>query len=328
VLLLAAAFVAGRRLGRTATATAGARHLVAAVPVLCESPTLSAYTEADIARIDNRTAAWEAGLSRAMKLESDALHLRSAGSTGWQKGATIWDELHPLVEPGCLPQKRTDRLGHDNRHPFNMWEPTAACVDPQVLGGADADGARTLCSFQRAFKDREPCIVYSIGSNGDFAFEDALLALADRCIVHTMDCTMSGRFTASFEVKPRLWFHPWCLSGVDGLPDARFKSLRGIHDALGHSWGSLALLKMDVEAYEHAVLESWDATDPLLPEQLSVEVHCTTEPRSGVYRYRSAGELTLLLLQLLRVGYRLTGVSWEGGGIGASMVRLRCPSGK
>ena len=104
----------------------------------------------------------------------------------------------------------------------------------------------------------------------------------------------------------------------DNLPPSRFVS----SERLGHA--SPTFLKSDIEAFEHAVIQSWRFSDPL-PEQLNMELHCTTEPISGSYRELSLAEQTFTLLHLYRLGYRLARVSREGGGIDATLVRVKCP---
>ena len=82
-------------------------------------------------------------------------------------------------------------------------------------------------------------------------------------------------------------------------------------------------LKTDIEGFERNVIHSWRRQDPL-PEQFNLELHCTTEPVSGLYREVSFAEQTITLLHLLRLGYRLARVSREGGGIDATLIRVRC----
>jgi len=82
---------------------------------------------------------------------------------------------------------------------------------------------------------------------------------------------------------------------------------------------------MDIEGFERAVLLSWRAQDAWLPEEMFLEIHCYTY-NNGKIRFLSAAENVVLLLHLHSLGYRLTGLRWEGGGIDATLVRARCPA--
>mmetsp|Transcript_3008 Transcript_3008/g.8798 ORF Transcript_3008/g.8798 Transcript_3008/m.8798 type:complete len:213 (+) Transcript_3008:2-640(+) len=203
--------------------------------------------------------------------------------------------------------------------------------------GRGDDGSRTLCSFDEAFGDRKPCVVFAVGSRGEFSFEEEFLRKTRHCVVVTLDCTCAGgspggtwrqcpeRFTRTTQLSERHMFHPICVSAEDGVPNEHYQSIPSIMKRLGHAPGALSLLKIDIEAFEHDVFQAWRSTDPYLPEQILAEVHCTTEPVRGKYRWKSVGELTMLLQHMIHVGYRLTYVKREGGGVDVSFIRVRCP---
>ena len=276
----------------------------------CRSPTMSIYSDAEVGVLEKFRSKFEFNLVAEATALYDKLNLPGI------KGATIWDELRPLREPQC----------QGNRDCFALWKPIFSCKEKMLLGGTGKlDGSRFLCSSS-AFATRKPCIIYSIGSNGDFDFEDSLLQATQSCTVHTFDCTMgqTGAYNKTFERKDRHFFHPWCLSALNGEPNSNYMTLDTMHKRLKHSWGTLALLKLDIEAFEHKVLGNFQKSDRFLPEQLTLEVHSTTEPISGSYRYKSIGELTLFLLQMMRLGYRLVHVQDEGGGVDATFIRVLC----
>ena len=54
--------------------------------------------------------------------------------------------------------------------------------------GKEGDGGKTICLDLPP--PRRDCTVLSIGSNGDFSFEDAVHGIAPQCRVHTYDGTM------------------------------------------------------------------------------------------------------------------------------------------
>ena len=52
---------------------------------------------------------------------------------------------------------------------------------------AQNDGGKVICDPYRL--EGEDCLVYSIGSNGDFQFEEAIKKINPRCEIHTFDHT-------------------------------------------------------------------------------------------------------------------------------------------
>lgn len=284
---------------------------------ICNSLTASLYTDKELKKIENNVDFWYQNLSLRLSLAVDMINLQNI-----QQGNTIWDELKELKDPGC-----TNDNSAFQRYGFQLWNPVAPCNNLEYIGNHQvSDGTRSICSFDASLKKRFPCIIYSLGSNGDFAFEDSIIQNTQHCMVYTFDCTMSGEYSQIFErIKGRHWFYPWCVSNVDNFPSSLYMTLNSIFEKLQHSYKHLTMLKMDIEAFEHEILHSWNFKDKFLPEQLFMEVHCTTAPISTRYRYKSIGELTVLLIHMTRLGYRLTSVQKEGGGIDASFVRLVCP---
>ena len=136
----------------------------------------------------------------------------------------------------------------------------------------DGDGGKWLCSLAEL---EAPCLIYSLGSWGDFKLEEALVA-STSCDVWTFDCTVPpSRMPAS--LPPRVSFDPVCV-GADGN-DGQFQSLPTIMARLRHS--AIHLLKMDIEGYEFSVIRSLKAAADadrasaarFLPRQIAVEMH-------------------------------------------------------
>lgn len=249
------------------------------------------------------------------------------------KGKDIWAELYELRDPGCLPTRATDQFGTKDRHSFALWKPHIDCVDTikQAFGGMDGKNSsvRQLCSFSKALQHRVGCVVYSFGVNSpaDMGFEEAIL-LSTNCKVFSFDCTMGETHGWSEQkelVAGRHVFYPYCISAKDSFPDKRYFTLATITNMLGHA--PPTFFKMDIEAFEHAVIHSWRNSDPL-PEQFNMELHCTTEPITGSYRELSNAEQTFTLLHLYRLGYRVARTSREGGGIDTTLIRVKCETGK
>lgn len=330
LVALTVAAVAGAGITWVATSSgAGAYPAMQATHQLwCQSQTTAAYTDSERAVVESAASKWLDELPAKLAAEVDSANLPGP------KGQTIWDELRELRDPGCTDTKNfgtgpfADRT---DRHSFALWEQHAKCLSPmsaQKLGGMDGDlDVRGLCSFKTALKQRSNCVVYAAGvaSETDIGFERSLVANTN-CTVFSFDCTMGGKYSEYVEMTPgRHHFYPYCVSSLDGHPSEKYMTVATIAEKLGHSTPP-ALLKMDIEAFEQSVLHSWKPSDAMLPEQLNLEVHCTTEPISGRYRHLSTGELSLLKVHLYRIGYRLAHLTYEGGGVGATFVRMLCPN--
>lgn len=289
----------------------------------CSTKTLAPYSGPYLLEVESRAAKFIDEIPAMVVAEIDKVNLPGP------KGADIWAELRELRDPGCLPRNGSDQFGTNDRHSFALWKPHIDCIDAleQSFGGIDgnASGLRQLCSYASALKSRKNCTVYSFGVNSpaDMGFEQAILRHTN-CKVFSFDCTMGDSFgwRDNRVLQPgRHHFYPFCISARDKFPDEKYLTLDTIIKKLGHA--PPTFLKSDIEAFEHAVLLSWRISQPL-PEQFNMELHCTTEPISGSYRELSLAEQTFTLLHLYRLGYRLARVSREGGGIDATLVRVKC----
>ncbi len=143
---------------------------------------------------------------------------------------------------------------------FNIFQPFVTCppsADFKRIGDA-GDGGKWLC-LPRQLK--APCLVISLGSNGQFDFEEAVLDQFP-CEVHTFDCTSTPK-----TLDARHHFHRLCI----GKHAPNFVTLDEAVKLTGFS--SLDLLKMDMEGYEFDVVSAWDTGTQYLPKQLSFELH-------------------------------------------------------
>ena len=167
---------------------------------------------------------------------------------------------------------------------FDASPPLASCAPLARSGGsATGDGGKWLCGLPALAPG---CVIYSLGSNNEWDFEEAMLAETP-CEIFTFDCTSDP---PKVDMGPRLHFERTCL-GDGAAGDARFHSLSEI--AARHNHSAISLLKVDIEGFEYGVVETlWrgamlagggggggvDARAQLLllPDQLSIEVHDVT----------------------------------------------------
>lgn len=151
---------------------------------------------------------------------------------------------------------------------FNQ-EPAFSCPHVFKVGGL-GDGPKWTCDPERlqAVADRRKladptsaeskCLVYSIGSNGNYRFEDGLYSmLGNTCEVHVFDMGKFGQNEASMARKNR-YFHQWGLkSSYDheyqeeiNNPQVEWYSFQEIKKKLGHEHRTIDIFKIDCEGCE------------------------------------------------------------------------------
>lgn len=101
--------------------------------------------------------------------------------------------------------------------PHRLLVPTYSCdaLKLQRIGGKYAptigdrhlDGPKWMCGeFLEISQQTGACTIFSVGSNGDFAFEeDMKMYTGDRCKTFTFDCT--GHWS-----NPTTTFNSWCIT--------------------------------------------------------------------------------------------------------------------
>jgi hypothetical protein len=121
--------------------------------------------------------------------------------------------------------------------------------------------------------------VAAVFFHGDFSFEE-VMTNATIYEIYTFDCTVDS--PAEVGNSGRIHFQQVCIDGEDSS-DGRFKTLSTVSRELGLQ--SIQLLKMDIEGFEHRVLDAFlrnfrsDLTfSSTLPGQISLEVHHTDLP--------------------------------------------------
>ena len=163
---------------------------------------------------------------------------------------------------------------HLFRSPFMRCPPGRPLA---VYGGTttkDGDGAKLLCdvSALKAAPGKggtERCAVYSLGSNGDYAFEEDMLNNTN-CEVHTFDCTYKGH-----SIHPRHTYHRLCLGtqaiNLPKMEGLQFRTLKETVSFIGIQ--NIPVMKIDIEGSEFEALGDLQQGDQWLPEQISIEVH-------------------------------------------------------
>merc|ERR1719272_83992 len=192
-------------------------------------------------------------------------------------------------------------------HGFGWWqvyfEPSFGCPFEERIG-AIGDGGKWVCDPYKLRKQdgkpAPPCLVYSVGSNGQADFEQAIHDdNSSACEVHTFDMNPWEHYTkdsmppgmtyhvgaigVSGESYPRKnpsafkeWMaqhHMGWMVGSKKLPDfAPARSIPDVVRELGHAGRVIDLFKIDCEGCEYATVREWFGAGVDI-RQVMVELH-------------------------------------------------------
>ncbi|KAL4532729.1 hypothetical protein Ndes2526B_g08312 [Nannochloris sp. 'desiccata'] len=171
---------------------------------------------------------------------------------------------------------------------YDPFEPTWNCHIERRIGKEFGDGGKFVCGALDSYFSSRPCLVYSVGSHGDFTFEQAVLNdLSQDCEVHTFDPTGNSSAWEGVATASGVHFHAWGLRGEDPSKDAiLFNPLTNKHNPLltlmemrtrlAHGGRKIDILKVDCEGCE------WDAFKLIFDDviqgryrigQIQIELH-------------------------------------------------------
>ena len=135
-------------------------------------------------------------------------------------------------------------------------------------------------AIERKNATGEGCLVYSVGSNGDFSFEEAIGNLyGDLCEIHTFDPKdYSAQVPES--IKDIVRFHAWGIKSEIEMGNETvitnklgpFHSLLNTIDTLEHTNRTIDIFKIDCEGCEWSVYKDWLAANADI-RQIMVELH-------------------------------------------------------
>ena len=93
----------------------------------------------------------------------------------------------PFKEDRGFPHTRVKKPGNFYQ---NNYEPDFVCQHERRIGKL-GDGGKWICDPHR-ISDQEDCLVYSVGSNNDFSFEQSVLdEIGSHCEIHTVSLSHS-----------------------------------------------------------------------------------------------------------------------------------------
>jgi hypothetical protein len=155
--------------------------------------------------------------------------------------------------------KRTDSIFFASN-----WEPNFRCSHASRMGNM-GDGGKWVCDLFR-LKHQSDCLVYSVGSNGDFSFESSMKNIMPHCEIHTFD---SNLYKCANQT---CFFHQ--VKFGNGTHPKGSESWETVVGNLGHGNRSIDILKIDIEGGEYDVFPSMlGSTKTSLPRQILVEIH-------------------------------------------------------
>ena len=168
-------------------------------------------------------------------------------------------------------QDKQNRILEEESYFFTSnWEPTFHCTHGRRVG-AKGDGGKWVCDPYR-YKQHFDCLIYSVGSNGEFSFEIEMKNLLPHCQIHTFD---SKPYTCPANVCT---FHQ--ITFGDGITPPNSKTWSTVIHELHHESRSIDVLKIDIEGGEYTFFPLlWNSTKSAHPQQILVEVHPTNVTR-------------------------------------------------
>ena len=223
--------------------------------------------------------------------------------TNWRRLQQISSEHQPHMYPDN-PLKFTDtaRRGTTPSWYQTNYEPDFSCqFERRVGGNSNGDGPKWVCDPHRITENyrqrRDKCLVYSIGSNGDFQFETGLQKMLGKgiCEIHIFDMDDYSKEMKDWSKRHNvadMYFHQWGLTTAAAVEenkkgkgntetiapvskDHKYRSIANIVQSLGHSKREqIDIFKIDCESCEWDTFEEWlDPTTVPRLQQILIELH-------------------------------------------------------
>jgi len=185
-------------------------------------------------------------------------------SNGWIKQEpSEWERYKKIFwEARKRQNRRPDLFWRDIHFYMNyIWLPEASCPTAVIRVGTEGDGGKMICDPYRL--QSPDCLVYSVGSNGDFSFEDAIRAYNPKCEIHTFDHTWNG--------KSPSWLNFHHI-GIGMENKAPIKTIGTILKELGHLNRRIDIFKIDCDGCEFDIYPNF-YMEGVDIRQLLIEVH-------------------------------------------------------
>ena len=177
---------------------------------------------------------------------------------------------------------------------YDLFEPDYDCNTKTRVGARYfGDGPKFMCDVE-VIPPQKKCLVYSVGSNGDFSFETAIFKRFE-CEIHTFDPTDTTGTWKDKAKSAHAVFHDLGLGEKKEFvkimrthaqkkkPKCALDTFRNIVRSLGHDERMIDVLKIDCEGCEWNVFpDIWKDLEKGVYRigQILVEVHGTDLKRA------------------------------------------------
>jgi hypothetical protein len=216
---------------------------------------------------------------------------------------------------------------------WDLLGPIQKCQDIETYGSRSSSIRDHEVKRGCGLKHRQKCTIFSVGSNGQWGFETAIVETTN-CTVWSFDCTVPSIVKVPPQLSHRVHLVNLCLGlpppkernyfleiprtkkGYpgsfrnrhwvrSGLSRAHFKNYTELMRTVGLKAGP-SLVKMDIEGYEWQTIQDV-VSSPLAPGQVAVEMHFQTQmpglPWFG--RYKTPVEILAFGNMMHRYGYHI-----------------------
>lgn len=168
-------------------------------------------------------------------------------------------------------------------------EPSFHCEFAQRVGNA-GDGGKWVCdptALAKQVKEGAPCLVYSVGSNGQFDFEQSMQdTISKSCEVHIFD--PSPNYAA--KTPENMFYHAYPLgNGKDVVMGVHSKALPEVVKELGHTGRKIDVFKIDCEGCEWDTYKDWIQSGVDI-HQIQVELHWRDDAAKVQEFYKFLGD--------------------------------------
>lgn len=190
------------------------------------------------------------------------------------------------------------------------WDPDFSCSAEDKIGSM-GDGHKWVCDPHR-IASQQKCLIYSVGSNGDFTFERAVQTLLPNCEIHVFDFTaykipMGLDVTYhSFGLKPVhdenitvTVLDPYAKNTLwRAKPELDWKTFPEILTDL------IDIFKIDCEGCEFYTYKDWFQASVKI-RQILVEVHGTPELTDDFFSHIHSQNYVMF--------HKEPNIQWSGG---------------
>lgn len=198
-----------------------------------------------------------------------------------------WNNLKMKVK-----EMQPNTLGNPREGPLVMgewlqshYEPDFVCRHERRIGKL-GDGGKWVCDPQYISQSNS-CLVYSIGSNGETSFEEAIFkSIGSHCEVHTFDfddykdvVEATGAHYHQWGLSDTMGTHKQYSKKVGGQINAEFKTLADTVKLLGHEDRMIDIFKIDCEGCEWTTFSSWFENTNVKMRQVLIELHSEQGPK-------------------------------------------------